>query len=60
MAGKPLIKELEQRKSDKAEEVQADFLKEEAMRQYEKHRRVELNERGMSMFDDTLRLRREI
>lgn len=80
------IKELEQRKSDKAEEVQAeeikldivkmeirkaaddfddmqkqaDFLKEEAMQQYERYRRVEPNERGMTMFDDIIQLKREI
>ena len=79
------IKELEQRKFDKAEEVQAeeikldivkmqmqdavddfedvqkqaDFVKEEAMQQYEKYRRVEPSERGMTMFDDMLRLKRE-
>lgn len=79
------IKELEQRKSDKTEEVQAeeikldivkmqiqeavddfedmqkqaDFVKEEAMQQYEKYRRVEPSERGMAMFDDMLRLKRE-
>ncbi len=79
------IKELEQRKFDKVEEVQAeeikldivkmqmqdavddfedvqkqaDFVKEEAMQQYEKYRRVEPSERGMTMFDDMLRLKRE-
>ena len=82
------IKELEQRKSDKAEEVQevqaeeikldivkmqiqeavddfedmqkqADFVKEEAMQQYEKYRRVEPSERGTAMFDDMLQLKRE-
>ena len=79
------IKELEQRKFDKTEEVQseeikldivkmqiqeavndyediqkqADFVKEEAMQQYEKYRRVEPGERGMAMFDDMLRLKRE-
>ena len=79
------IKELEQRKSDKAEEVQAeeikldivkmqlqeavddfedvqkqaDFVKEEAMQQYEKYRKVESSERGTAMFDDMLRLKRE-
>lgn len=79
------IKELEQRKSDKAEEVQAeeikldivkmqlqeavddfedvqkqaDFVKEQAMQQYEKYRRVEPSERGTAMFDDMLRLKRE-
>lgn len=79
------IKELEQRKSDKAEEVQAeeikldivkmqiqeavndyedvqkqaDFVKEQAMQQYEKYRRVEPSERGTAMFDDMLWLKRE-
>ena len=79
------IKELKQRKSDKAEEVQAeeikldivkmqlqkavndfgdvqkqaDFVKEQAMRQYEKYRKVEPSERGTAMFDDMLRLKRE-
>lgn len=79
------IKELEQRKSDKVEEVQAeeikldivkmqiqeavddfedmqkqaDFVKEQAMQQYEKYRRVEPSERGTAMFDDMLRLKRE-
>lgn len=79
------IKKLEQRKSDKTEEVQAEeikldivrmqiqeavddfedmqkqanFVKEEAMQQYEKYRRVEPGERGMAMFDDMLRLKRE-
>ena len=79
------IKELEQKKSDKAEEVQAeeikldivkmqiqeavddfedmqkqaDFVKEEAMQQYEKYRRVEPGERGTAMFDDMLQLKRE-
>lgn len=79
------IKELEQRKFDKTEEVQseeikldivkmqiqeavndyediqkqADFVKEEAMQQYEKYRRVEPGERGTAMFDDMLRLKRE-
>lgn len=79
------IKELEQRKSDRAEEVQteeiklgivkmeirkaaddfedmqkqADFVKEEALKQYEKYRRVEPSERGTAMFDDMLRLKRE-
>lgn len=76
---------MEQRKSDKAEEVQAeeikldivkmqlqeavddfedvqkqaDFVKEQAMQQYEKYRRVEPSERGTAMFDDMLRLKRE-
>lgn len=79
------IKELEQKKSDKAEEVQAeeikldivkmqiqeavddfedmqkqaDFVKEEAMQQYEKYRRVEPSERGMTMFDDMIQLKQE-
>ena len=79
------INELEQRKSDKAEEVQAEeikldivkmqlqeavddfkdmqkqaeFVKEQAMRQYEKYRKVEPSERGTAMFDDMLRLKRE-
>ena len=79
------IKELEQRKSDKTEEVQAeeikldivkmqiqeavdefedvqkqaDFVKEQAMQQYEKYRKVEPSERGTAMFDDMLRLKRE-
>ena len=79
------IKELEQRKSDRVEEVQAeeikldivkmqlqeavddfeemqkqaDFVKEQAMQQYEKYRRVEPSERGTAMFDDMLRLKRE-
>lgn len=79
------IKELEKRKSDKVEEVQAeeikldivkmqlqdavndfedmqkqaDFVKEQAMQQYEKYRRVEPSERGTAMFDDMIRLKRE-
>jgi hypothetical protein len=79
------IKELEQRKADKAEEVQAEelkldivkmqiqeavsdfedvqkqaeFVKEQAVRQYEKYRSVEPSERGTAMFDDMLRLKRE-
>lgn len=79
------IKELEQRKSDRAEEVQAeeikldivkiqlqevvddfesvqkqaDFVKEQAMQQYEKYRRVEPSERGTAMFDDMIQLKRE-
>ena len=79
------IKELEQRKSDKTEEVQAeeikldivkmqlqeavddfeemqkqaDFVKEQAVQQYEKYRRIEPSERGTAMFDDMLRLKRE-
>ena len=76
---------MEQRKSDKTEEVQteeikldivklelqeavsefenvqkqADLVKEQAMQQYEKYRRVEPSERGTAMFDDMLRLKRE-
>ena len=76
---------MEQRKSDKAEEVQAEeikldivkmqiqeavddfeamrkqaeFVKGQAMQQYEKYRRVEPSERGMAMFDDMLQLKRE-
>ena len=76
---------MEQRKSDKTEEVQteeikldivklelqeavsefenvqkqADFVKEQAMQQYEKYRRIEPSERGTAMFDDMLRLKRE-
>lgn len=79
------VEELEQRKSDKVEEVQAeeikldivkmqiqeavddfedmqkqaDFVKEQAMQQYEKYRRVEPSERGTAMFDDMLRLKQE-
>lgn len=79
------IKELEQRKSDRMEEIQAeeikldivkmqlqeavddfedvqrqaDFVKEQAMQQYEKYRRVEPSERGTAMFVDMLRLKRE-
>ena len=79
------INELEQRKSDRVEEVQAeeikldimkmqlqdavndfgdvqkqaDFVKEQAMQQYEKYRRVEPSERGTAMFDDMLQLKRE-
>ena len=43
------------------EDVQkeADFMKEQAMHQYEKYRRVEPSERGIVMFDDMLRLKRE-
>lgn len=43
------------------EDVQkeADFVKEQAMHQYEKYRRVEPSERGTAMFDDMLRLKRE-
>lgn len=45
----------------KQEEVQteADFVKEQAMQQYEKYRRVEPSERGTAMFDEMLRLKRE-
>ena len=76
---------MEQRKFDKAEEIQAeeikldivklelqeavnefenvqkeaDFVKEQAVQQYEKYRRVEPSERGTVMFDDMLRLKRE-
>ena len=76
---------MEQRKSDKAEEVQAEeikldivkmqiqeavddfeamrkqaeFVKGQAMQQYEKYRRVEPSERRTAMFDDMLRLKRE-
>ena len=55
------MRNLEKRKSDKAEEVQteADFVKEQAMQQYEKYRRVEPSERGTAMFDEMLRLKRE-
>ena len=79
------IKELDQRKSNKTEEMkaeeikldivkmkiqeavdnfedmqkQADFVKEQAMQQYEKYRRIEPSERGAIMFDDMLRLKRE-
>ena len=79
------IKGLEQRKSDRVEEVQAEeikldivkmqlqeavddfedvqkqteFVKEQAMRQYEKYRRVEPSERGTAMFDDMIQLKRE-
>ena len=79
------MRNLEKRKSDKAEEVQteeikldivklelqeavrefedvkkeADFVKEQAMQQYEKYRRVESSERGTAMFDEMLRLKRE-
>lgn len=79
------IKELEQRKSDRAEEVQAeeikldivkmqlqdavngfenvqkqaDFVKEQAVQQYEKYRRIEPSERGTAMFDDMIQLKRE-
>lgn len=77
--------DLEKRKSDKTEEVQAeeikldivklelqetvrefedvqkeaDFVKEQAMQQYEKYRRIEPSERGTAMFDDMLLLKRE-
>ena len=55
------MRNLEKRKSDKAEEVQteADFVKEQAMQQYEKYRRVEPSERGTAMFDEMLRLKRQ-
>lgn len=79
------VQYLEKRKSDKAEEVQAeeikldivrlelqeavrefedvqkeaDFVKEQVAQQYEKYRRVEPSERGIAMFDDMLRLKRE-
>lgn len=77
--------DLEKRKSDKTEEVQAeeikldivklelqetvrefedvqkeaDFVKEQAMQQYEKYRWIEPSERGTAMFDDMLLLKRE-
>ena len=38
---------------------QADFVKEQAVQQYEKYRRVEPSERGTAMFDDMLQLKRE-
>lgn len=38
---------------------EADFVKEQAMQQYEKYRRVESSERGTAMFDEMLRLKRE-
>ena len=38
---------------------QAEFVKEQAVQQYEKYRRVEPGERGTAMFDDMLRLKRE-
>lgn len=79
------IKELEQRKSDKLEEVQieeikldivkmqlqeavddfedvqkqAEFVKDQAMKQYEKYRRIEPGKRGTAMFDDMIQLKRE-
>lgn len=79
------IRELEHRKSDKTEGVQAeeikldivkaqiqeavdnfediqkqaDFVKEQALRVYEKYRRVEPGERGETMFDDMLLLKQE-
>lgn len=79
------IKELEQRKSDRVEEIQAEeikldivkmqlqdavndfedvqkqaeFVKEQAVQQYEKYRRVEPSERGTAMFDDMIQLKRE-
>ena len=39
---------------------QADFVKEQAMQQYEKYRRVEPSERGITMFDDMLQLKGKI
>lgn len=82
---KEQVWDLEKRKSDKAEELQAeeikldivklelqeavrefedvqkeaDFVKEQAVQQYEKYRRIEPIERGTAMFDDMLRLKRE-
>ncbi|MCM1498169.1 MAG: plasmid recombination protein [Clostridium sp.] len=82
---KERVRDLEKRKSDKTEEVQAeeikldivklelqeavsefenvqkqaDFVKEQAVQQYEKYRRIEPSERGTAMFDDMLRLKRE-
>ena len=79
------IKELEQKKSGRVEEVQAEeikldivkmqlqeavddfedvqkqteFVKEQAMQQYEKYRRVDPSERGTAMFDDMIQLKRE-
>lgn len=79
------VRNLEEKKSGKMEEVQAeeikldivrlglqeavrefedvqkeaDFVKEQAAQQYEKYRRVEPSERGIAMFDDMLRLKRE-
>ena len=79
------VRDLEKKKSDKTEEVQAeeikldivklelqeavrefedvqkeaDFVKEQAMQQYEKYRRIEPSERGTAMFDEMLRLKRE-
>ena len=38
---------------------QAEFVKEQAVQQYEKYRRVEPSERGTAIFDDMLRLKRE-
>lgn len=38
---------------------QAEFVKGQAMQQYEKYRRIEPSERGTAMFDDMLRLKRE-
>jgi len=38
---------------------QANFVKEQAVQQYEKYRRIEPSERGTAMFDDMLRLKRE-
>ena len=43
------------------EDVQkeADFVKEQALHQYEKYQRIEPSERGTAMFDDMIRLKRE-
>lgn len=38
---------------------EADFVKEQAMHQYEKYRKVEPSERGITMFDDMIQLKRE-
>ncbi len=38
---------------------QADFVKEQAVQQYEKYRRIEPSEKGTAMFDDMLWLKRE-
>lgn len=38
---------------------QAEFVKEQAVRQYERYRRVELSERVTAMFDNMLQLERE-
>lgn len=50
---------MELRKSDKTEEVQAEFVKEQAVYQYEKYCRVQSSERETAMFDDMLKLKRE-